>query len=107
MSKLYLHVHFSFYLNINAQESAEYKEKLEKFQRQNKNIVEEIVEVAKTLVTNNHHCDTGLLYQKEQLEYAAPQIRSEKQQLYQLINILEVNNIKHMYVAIHYRNLNF
>lgn len=85
---------FRYHLNISAQETAMYKEHLQKLERQNKEMVERVTEVEQILATNFTPHDTSLLYKKKQIEYVTQQLRSEQQQLYQRINILEVNSIK-------------
>lgn len=78
---------FSYHQHNNTQEAIVYKEYLKKLEKQNKEMVEKVTNVDQKLALHFHSSNTSLLFQKEQLHL-------EQQQLYQLINIFEVNNIK-------------
>jgi len=69
-----------------------YKEHLKKLEIQKKEMLNTIENLEQILSTHFHSYDTSLLFEREQ------QLRSEQQQLYQLITIFEVS---------HYNNLSY
>lgn len=54
-------------------------------------MTERVAEIEQ-LTTGFHAQDSGLLIQKEQMEYITQQLHLETQQLYKLINVFEVSN---------------
>lgn len=84
---------YRYHQNNNAQVNAVYKERLKHLEKQNKNMVEKVIEVEQLLATHFHSQDTSLI-QKEQIEQVTKNLRLEQKQLYHLIHNFEVSNIK-------------
>lgn len=54
-------------------------------------MVEKVADVEQMLAAHFHSRDSKFLFQKEEVEHATQQLRLEQQQLYQLINVIEVS----------------
>ncbi|VVC40639.1 Hypothetical protein CINCED_3A005758 [Cinara cedri] len=77
----------NYHQNYNTSAITVYKECLKKLKEKNMELVKKVADLEQMSATHFHFCESGLLFQKEKMDYITQQLRLE--QLNQSINIFE------------------